>query len=128
MSIVIEQTKQLYRRALLLECIVTIIVASVVMMWSGGHSGFSLLLGELAGLLPHWIFVYWIFFRKYVKNPHKMTAFYLGEGLKWVTTIIIIVAAFTLYRELNLIAFFCGFFLMLVCNNLFTILLKWRSK
>ena len=57
-----------------------------------------------------------------------MTAFYLGEGLKWVTTIIIIVAAFTLYRELNLIAFFCGFFLMLVCNNLFTILLKWRSK
>ncbi|OOH87714.1 F0F1 ATP synthase subunit I [Pasteurellaceae bacterium 15-036681] len=129
MSAVIKQTKQLYKVALQIEVAFLVVVALLVLALFGQQTLFSFALGEIAGLLPHSLCVYWVFFRaQSAKNPNKMTAFYWGEGLKWASTIILIIAVFVCYKEMNFIAFFCGYFLVLIFNSLFPILLKLRSK
>ena len=129
MSAVIAQTKQLYQKALKFEAFLLAVGAILVFAMFGRESFISFVLGGSAGLLPHCLCVYWVFFRKKnVTHPNKMTVFYWGEGLKWASTIILIIAVFVSYREINFVAFFCGYFLILIFNSLFPILLKSRSK
>lgn len=116
MSAVISSAKQFYRRALGVEALVLASVAAVVEVFSGQSVGLSVFSGSVAAFLPHCLFVYWVFFRNSVKNPQKMTAFYRGEGLKWLATILLIVLAFKFLPNLNYLAFFAGYFLGLVGN------------
>lgn len=128
MSAVLRQTKQLYQKALGIELILLFCIAGAVGIGLGLNRFISLLLGEIAALLPHCVFVYWVFFRQSVINPQNMTAFYCGEGLKWLTTIVVIVVAFKSYGAMHYVSFFCGFFFIILCNSLLPIALKWHSK
>ncbi len=128
MSAVLRQTKQLYQKVLFAEFILLACIAGIVGIWLGFNHFISFVLGEIAGLLPHCVLVYWVFFRKSVINPQSMSIFYRGEGLKWLTTIILIVVMFKSYSEMHYLAFFCGFFFMILCNSLLPIALKWHSK
>lgn len=83
----------------------------------------SFLSGALSGLLPHCLFVYWVFFKP-VKNQKKLTAFYRGEGLKWLITIMLIVASLTLIPDLQFLVFFAGYFLTLFLNIILPIMLN----
>ena len=79
---------------------------------------FSFLAGMSAAYLPHCLFVYCFFFHNLKKKQSKITVLYLGEGLKWITTIMFITVCFKLISNLNLAAFFSGYILILILNNL----------
>lgn len=126
MSAVIQRARRSYQKILKIE---VGILAGVLLVAGGlGADMGSFLLGEFAALLPHCVFVYWVFFRQSVINPQSMATFYRGEGLKWLTTIIVIVVAFKSYDALHHISFFSGFFFTILCNSLLPIILKWHSK
>lgn len=128
MSAVLKKTKELYQSVLLIELILLTIMAVIVGLWLGLNNAASFLFGEIAGFFPHCVFVYWVFFRKRMIDTQKMTTFYRGEGLKWLTTIILIVVVFKSYAQMNYLSFFCGFFFMILCNSLLPIVLKLRTK
>lgn len=124
MSAVLDRTRTLYRQVMLLEsgllCLLSLCLLCYAMEW-----GISFLLGSLASFLPFCLFAYWVFFRSQVaKNANKVTAFYRGEGLKWLATIVLVVLGLKLYTSLHLGLFFSGYFLFLVANSLLPVALK----
>lgn len=126
MSTVINKAKQQYQRALGVEIASILILALALGIWKNGVS-ISFLLGCLASFLPHAVFVYWVFFRNSAKDRTKMTAFYWGEGIKWVVAIVLIVASLTLIPDLQYLVFFGGYFLALFFNIALPILLSRKS-
>ncbi|KMK50675.1 hypothetical protein RO21_10480 [[Actinobacillus] muris] len=124
MSAVLEQTKQLYRKALCLEIVILALAALIVVILSDNRIAFSSLLGQIAGFLPHCVFVFFVFFFNRSKIQPKMTTFYRGEGLKWLCSIILMSMAFIGYKEMHYLAFFIGYLLALGANSLLPIVLK----
>lgn len=124
MSAVINKAKQHYRKALKMELGIFILLAFCVSVWNL-NVGLSFLNGAVAIFIPHCLFVYWIFFRKSAKHPNKMTAFYRGEGIKWLAAILLIVVSFKFVSNLHYIAFFIGYFVAL-CLNVGLPALMWR--
>lgn len=121
MSAVLNQAKALYRKTLCVEAVLLAAATVFAMIANQQAVAFSLLFGGLSALLPHCLFVFWVFFRPQAKNANKMTAFYRGEGLKWLLTILLIVILFKSYTAMNFLAFFAGYFVMLLCNSLLPI-------
>ncbi|ABR73711.1 F0F1 ATP synthase subunit I [Actinobacillus succinogenes] len=117
MSFVVNQAKRHYRKALWIESGIILLVTLLVLV-ANFDATLSLLTGLLSGFLPYCLFVYWLFFRYSPKNQSKMTALYCGEGLKWLATIVLIAASFKLITNLNVLAFFIGYIMMLIFNNL----------
>lgn len=125
MSAVINRTKQHYRKALKSESLIIFALFALLMVWKGNPS-LSFLAGCLAIFLPYCLFVYWIFFKKTAKNQSKMTAFYRGEAIKWLTTIALIILSFYLLPSFKVIWFFVGYFVTLLLNNLIPFVLSKR--
>lgn len=128
MSAVLNQTRKDYKYALSIELILMVLCSVLLLVVELGNVFFSFLLGSFASFLPHCCFVYWVFFRKFAKNANKMTAFYRGEGIKWLTTIMLIVVSFKTYSQLDIKWFFAGYFLFLLLNIIVPICLKLRYK
>lgn len=57
-----------------------------------------------------------------------MTAFYRGEGVKWLSTIVLVVACFKWVSFLHLIAFFAGYFVALFANNVIPFVLSTKNE
>lgn len=53
-----------------------------------------------------------------------MTAFYRGEGLKWLATILLIIGCFKLVFPMDFVWFFMGYFIVLLLNNMIPFLLS----
>lgn len=128
MSAVLTQTKQLYRTALSVELIVLAGLFLLVWLLSGGGSAVSLLIGGMIALVAQLMFVYWVFFRKQAATVNKMSAFYAGEALKWLVTIVLIVLVFKGFPTVNIVLFFAGYFVILLCNSLLPFILRRRVK
>ncbi|MDD0824200.1 ATP synthase subunit I [Mannheimia sp. AT1] len=126
MSAVINKAKLQYRRALGIEAGIILVLAFVLFLWKG-YVSISFLAGGCASFVPHSIFVYWVFFRNSTKDRTKMTAFYCGEGIKWLITILLIVLSFTLIPNLQYLVFFVGYFLALFLNIALPMLLSRKS-
>lgn len=127
MSAVINQAKLLYHKLLIIEVCVLLSLFFSILLWKG-NIAVSFLVGGFSAFLPHCIFVYWIFFRKRAKNTNKMAVFYRGEGLKWLSTVALIILTFKLINDLNMVVFFAGYFFMLLCNSLLPVFYKLRAK
>ena len=123
MSFVVNQAKQHYRHVLVIELGIITLLTFIVLVFKFDIT-LSFLFGLLSSFLPFCLFVYWIFFRYSPKNQSKMTALYRGEGLKWLLTIVLVVASFKLIMNLNVLAFFIGYIMMLVFNNLIPFVLS----
>lgn len=123
MSFVVNQAKQHYRKALWVELGIVLLLTLLVLVVKFDIT-LSFSAGLLSSFLPFCLFVYWIFFRYSPKNQSKMTALYRGEGLKWLATIVLIVASFKLITHLNVLAFFIGYIMMLIFNNLIPFVLS----
>jgi len=123
MSFVVNQAKQHYRKALWVEIGIVLLLTLLVSVLKFDIT-LSFLTGLLSSFVPFCLFVYWIFFRYSPKNQSKMTALYRGEALKWLATIVLIVASFKLITNLNVLAFFVGYIMMLVFNNLIPFVLS----
>lgn len=128
MSAIIAKEKQHYRRALLLETLILLVISCVVMLLGGLNVGLSFISGCMAAFLPQCLFVYWIFFRNVSQNANKMGAFYGGEGLKWLVTILLVVLAFKGLPVLLPLFFFAGYFLALLSNVTVPMYVKHRAK
>lgn len=126
MSAVIRRAKQHYLKSLLAQLLLIGLLAFVVFIWKPLFAmDFSC--GMLAGFLPHGLMVYWFFFHNQAKNQAKMTALYRGEGLKWLATIVLILLSIKFIPNLNVPAFFVGYVLLLILNNLVPFLLSLRK-
>lgn len=123
MSFVVNQAKQHYSHVLVIELGIITLLTFIVLVFKFDMT-LSFLFGLLSSFLPFCLFVYWIFFRYSPKNQSKMTALYRGEGLKWLLTIVLVVASFKLIMNLNVLAFFIGYIMMLFFNNLIPFVLS----
>ena len=117
MSAVINRAKQNYRKVLVFELLFVLGFCLVVLIYNVTMA-FSFLAGMSAAYLPHFLFVYLFFFHDLAKKKSKTTVLYRGEGLKWITTIMFITICFKFISNLNLTAFFSGYILILILNNL----------
>lgn len=116
MSAVINKAKRHYLKALRTELSI-IITGFLLLTILKGYVSVSFLIGSLAIFLPHCLFVYWIFFKKPAENHSKVTAFYRGEGVKWLTTIFLVIAGFKWIPDLQIGLFFTGYVVALLLNN-----------
>ncbi|QGM79933.1 ATP synthase subunit I [Otariodibacter oris] len=128
MSTVINQAKNFHKKALGIEVVVFFSLFLFSFLWVSLSSSLSLFLGGVAGLLPHLLFFLWFFSKKSQKNNNKMVVLFCGEGIKWGSTIVLIVLFFKLFIDMNIVAFFVGYFFTLLLNSLLPIYLKFRAK
>lgn len=127
MSAVINQAKQHYVKALKIEVMLLLLFSLGLFFWQANW-GVSLLAGSFAAYLPFGLFVYWVFFKKSAKSQSKMTAFYWGEGVKWITTILLLIFSLKGIPDLHILSFFAGYFLALLLNNLIPFVLSKRTQ
>lgn len=128
MSAILLNEKRFYRKVLVIETLILAVISVGIGLFSALNTGLSFISGCFCAFLPQALFVYWIFFRNSAKNVNKMTAFYRGEGLKWLATIVLIGVVFRFYVELHAVAFFAGYFLGLLGNIVVPMVLKHRAK
>lgn len=120
MSAVLKRAKNFYCKAMAVELVIFISIVLLLAVLRSSKDSISFLLGVLVSFLPQCVFIYWVFFRK---NLQKVTAFYRGEGLKWLVTIVLMVLVLKMVT-LNMVLFFLGYFLCLFCNGVFPIFLN----
>ena len=53
-----------------------------------------------------------------------MTAFYWGEGMKWLMTMVLIILSLTLLPALKVLFFFAGYFVALLLNVVLPVMLE----
>lgn len=127
MSAVLTKTKQHYQQVLTLELIMFGVLAIILLIWRL-QIGISFLLGVCCALLPFGLIVYWMFFRKGISSKTHLKAFYCGETLKWLATILLIIFVLMLYPTVHILGFFAGYFLALVVNGFMPLILFQRAK
>ena len=71
MSAVLQQTKQLYRKVMFVECCGVVSGALLVLLVQNVSAAFAFLLGGLSSFLPQCLFIFWVFFVKIQKTPIK---------------------------------------------------------
>ncbi|MGC6408935.1 ATP synthase subunit I [Bisgaard Taxon 45] len=123
MSQVIDRARKKYKMTLWVELgvLLTSFVCLIGYKWL---IGVSFLLGALAIAIPHGLFVWLVFFTKKQQISNKLTTFYRGEAVKFISTIFFIVLAFKLVDSMHVIAFFIGYFITIVLNNLLPFLVS----
>jgi ATP synthase protein I len=95
----------------------SILCVIVMATWFTGKvlQALSLFLGGLIALIPNFTFSI-LFFQKRASKPRKiLNAFYYGEGLKFLLTVVFFVLVFQ-WQALQPFSFFLGFMvLQVVC-------------
>ena len=122
MSQVLYQAKKNYIKALVIETILLIVLFLGLSVWQWkGAIAFSL--GFLSILLP-FIAFFCIVFRWQKQLSTKLTSFYLAEAVKFLFTILLVIAFFKLFEITNFLLFFSGFMVALILNNLLPFLFR----
>lgn len=127
MSAVLTKTKQHYQQALTLELILFSVLTAVLCVWQL-RAGLAFGLGALCALLPFGLVVYWVFFRKKNTPSTSLRAFYSGEALKWLLTIVLIILVLKLYPAVQILSFFVGYLFALIANSFVPFVLFQRAK
>lgn len=122
MSAIIEKAKKEYKLAFIAELLIFFVVFLTLFLWQR-NIAISFGLGALSAVLPHGFFTFFVFAKKYSVDG-SLKAFYCGEAIKFLLTIILIIGAFKLFLLMNFIAFFMGYFLALLLNNLLPFLVR----
>ena len=122
MSRVLTQTKNRYKKTMLIEIGIILILSVLLAFWNR-KSAVDFGLGFLCAFLPFCFFVHVVFYRKQHLST-KLTALYRGEFVKFILTIILIAVAFKWLVIKEFILFFIGFFMALMLNNLIPFLLN----
>ncbi|OOF51553.1 ATP F0F1 synthase subunit I [Rodentibacter genomosp. 1] len=122
MSRIVQQAKIQYRKAIQIEIAIMLLLACFFAFWQT-RNALDFLLGFLSALLPFSVFVYIVFYRKQYLSA-KLTALYRGEAIKFVLTIILIIASLKWFFVTNFVIFFSGFFMALMLNNLIPFLFR----
>ncbi len=107
MSKVLTQAKNRYQKAIIIESVCLVVLGLFLAIWQGERVvDFSL--GFISAFVPFCAFAYIVFFRKQDFST-KLTAFYRGEALKFILTIVLVGMSFKwLYLAFYFV--FCWFF------------------
>ena len=122
MSKVLAQAKNRYKKAMMIESVCLVVFGLLVALWQGkGAVDFGL--GFICAFVPFCVFTYIVFFGKQDFST-KLTAFYRGEALKFMLTIVLVGVSFKWLAISHFILFFVGFFTALALNNFIPFLLN----
>lgn len=122
MSHILSQAKKNYRKALVVESLLLVVFSLFISFWHK-QSAVDFGYGFLSAFLPFCFFAVIIFYSKQDFST-KLTALYRAEAVKFVFTMIFIIIAIKWLMVTNFIAFFVGFLLALVLNNLIPLILN----
>ena len=122
MSKVLTQAKNRYQKAIIIESVCLVVLGLFLAIWQG-ESAVDFSLGFISAFVPFCAFTYIVFFRKQDFST-KLTAFYRGEALKFMLTIVLVGVSFKWLAISHFILFFVGFFTALALNNFIPFLLN----
>ena len=88
MSKVLTQAKNRYQKAIIIESVCLVVFGVFLAIWQG-ESAVDFSLGFISAFVPFCAFAYIVFFRKQDFST-KLTAFYRGEALKFMLTIVLV--------------------------------------
>ena len=117
MSKVLTQAKNRYQKAMIIESVCLVVFGLLVALWQGESAV------DICAFVPFCAFAYIVFFRKQDFST-KLTAFYRGEALKFMLTIVLVGVSFKWLSISHFILFFVGFFTALALNNFIPFLLN----
>lgn len=85
----------LVKRLFWFQLSLMLVLSLLFVFWQGTESGVSALLGGITGIVPSLLFS-WLYFKHGGAQDAKkvVQAFYLGETLKIVTTVVLFTASF----------------------------------
>ena len=122
MSYILSHAKKNYRKAIVIESLLLVVFYLLIYGWqrqSAVDFGYCF----LSAFLPFCTFIFIIFYRKQNFST-KLTALYRAEAIKFVLTMVFIIIAIKWLFVVNFIAFFVGFLLALVLNNIIPLILN----
>jgi len=122
MSYILSHAKKNYRKAIVVESLLLVVFSFLMVGWSK-QSAVDFSYGFVSAFLPFCAFVGIIFYSKQNFST-KLTALYRAEAVKFVLTMIFIIITIKWLLVINFIAFFVGFLLALVLNNLIPLILN----
>ncbi|MBC7490290.1 MAG: ATP synthase subunit I [Glaciimonas sp.] len=112
-------------RIVLLQFIVTVVIAVVAGLLSGMSGFISAMLGGICCALPNGLFALSLFFSARAPGDANPISFFIGEFIKIATTIALLGAVARLYHEVNWLAFVVSF--IVVLKSYFILLFRRQS-
>ena len=109
-------------RAVVHQCVATLIVAGLAWFWAGQHAAVSAGLGGAAIVVPNLLFALSLWAAA-KSGRASVGRFFVGEVIKVAATLALLVIVAGAYRELHWLALLAGMFVALKAN-LFVILIK----
>ncbi|MBB5199791.1 ATP synthase protein I [Glaciimonas immobilis] len=100
-------------RIVLLQFIVTVVVAGVAALLGGMPGFISALLGGLCCAVPNGLFALRLFFSARKPGGANPISFFIGEFIKIATTVALLGAVVWLYHGVNWLAFVVSFIVVL---------------
>ena len=104
-------------RLVYVQLIVTVVIALLSYTFFGLVIAYSVLLGSVVYILPNIYFV-----RSALKSVESQTPqsilsrFYIGEGQKFLLTMVMFAICFALIKPLHAVAFFAAYMLIMIIN------------
>jgi ATP synthase protein I len=103
------------RRLLEIQCIISAIIALVLLLAFGIQAAFSALLGGMVAIIPIALFARKLFYYQGARAARQIVkSFYIGEALKMLLSMTLFILVFTLLR-INPLAFFITYIVVLMC-------------
>jgi len=110
-------------RTILLQFFATLVASLFTGLMFGASGMFSTMLGGLAVVVPNLLFALRLNAIKKKPGASYPAAFFIGEFIKIASTIVLLVIAAALYRDVHWLALLIGLVVALKAN-LFALLLK----
>ena len=100
-----------------IQLVITVVVALLLMLYSGVGPACSALLGGLTYILPNAWFTRYAFRGNEQESPHIIVRwFYMGELGKFVLTAVMFVLCFVLVKSLQVMVLFMMYIAMIIIN------------
>src|SRR3569832_2383664 len=96
-------------RLVLLQLSTTVIASGIAGLIAGMPALYSALLGGMCCVIPNGLFALRLFANAQKVGSANPMTFFIGEFVKFVLTIAVVVAGAWLYRDLNWLALIAGF-------------------
>ena len=109
MSKVLTQAKNRYQKAMIIESVCLVVFGLLVALWQG-ESAVDFSLGFICAFVPFCAFAYYCFFSQTRFSQQNLTAFYRGEALKFMLTIVLVGVSFKWLAISHFYFVFCWFF------------------
>jgi ATP synthase protein I len=95
-------------KAVLVQAVMILVVATLVAIAAGAHAAWSAALGGLACVIPNALFALRLSIAARRPGGATVHELFIGEFVKVAATVLLLVAVAHFYRDLNWLAFIIG--------------------